>query len=453
MNARVLLVEDDREVRFGIRNYMASRDILLEEAACCASAIEAFEKRRPDVALVDQRLPDGEGVALIDKLSAIDSGVPVVVLTGHGSIELAVRAMRAGAFHFLTKPVELPSLEAILRRAINKRRSARERAAAGDSRKHAPFDPFRGSSAAIRTLREQAQRIVRSSSPKLLTGETGVGKGVLARWLHAEGPRADGPLVDLNCASLTRELLESELFGHERGAFTGATSAKPGLLEAATGGSLFLDEIGEMHATIQPKVLKVLEEGRVRRVGSLRDREISLHLIAATHRDLPDRARSGDFRADLYFRIATIPLRVPSLRERREDIPELAEHILSEITTREGVDELHLARDALSTLCAYQWPGNIRELRNVLECAHLLCDGREITRNHLRFAFEARAEGPVTEPPPKSALSLADAERRHIQAVLQRHGGRVDEAARTLGVPRSTLYYKLKKHGIVPSKI
>lgn len=453
MSERVLLVEDEAPVRFGISSYLSDRGIALEEAESCAAAVSAFRERRPDAAVLDHRLPDGDGIGLIAQLTAIDASVPVIVLTAHGSIDLAVQAMRAGASHFLTKPVNLQALESAVRRAIAEHRSRLTRRPGQTRRPDSPRDPFIGKSARILALREQALRVARSASPKLIQGETGAGKGVLARWLHAHGPRCEGELVDLNCASLTRDLLESELFGFERGAFTGAATAKPGLLEKASDGTLFLDEIGEMDLAIQPKILKALEEGRVRRLGAVSDREVRLHLVAATHKPLAQLAASGAFRSDLYFRVATIPLEVPPLRARREDIPVLAELMLEQLRAREGRPDLVLGPSALASLTAYDWPGNLRELRNVLECAVLLCDGAELSRSHLRFAFEARAERSDFVTGSGTDVSLADAERFHIERVLRQHDGRVEEAARALRIPRSTLYYKLKKHGIAASKI
>lgn len=451
MSYQVLLIEDDAAVRFGIRDFMSRKGIELREAVDCSGGLSSYRGARPDAAIVDHRLPDGEGVELIARLRSVDSTVPIIILTGHGSIDLAVRAMRAGASNFLTKPVELVALEHAIKRAVELAR-ARTEPADGASSLSLVVNPFAGQSAAVKKLEEDAHRIVKSTSPKLIVGETGAGKGVLARWLHANGPHAQGSFVDLNCATLSRELLESELFGHERGSFTGATAQKQGLLEAASRGTLFLDEIGEMDTTIQPKVLKALEEGRVRRLGSIRDHEVALHLVAATHRNLVDAVKEGSFRSDLYFRIATIPLEVPPLRKRLEDVPLLVNGILAELAKRENREQLPIGADAMNAILGYRWPGNIRELRNVLECAVLLSDSGEIDREHLRFAFEAKSRAPMSSAPPAS-LSLTDVERMHIERVLKQEGGCVEDAARALGVPRSTLYFKIKRHGIVPSKI
>jgi DNA-binding NtrC family response regulator len=280
----------------------------------------------------------------------------------------------------------------------------------------------------------------------LISGETGSGKGVLTRWLHAHGPRSEEPLVELNCAGLNRELLESELFGHERGAFTGATTARTGLFEAAHRGTLFLDEIGDMDPTVQPKLLKAIEEGTFRRVGDVRNRFVDVRLIAATHRDLYGLVADGRFREDLLFRINAVPLTVPPLRERPEDIPLIARWIIAERSACRGKS---LSADAVARLQAYRWPGNVRELRNVLERAAVLAPTDVLAAEDLLFD-----PAPARSPPEGEDASdtLERVERRHIERVLRAADGRVSVAAERLGVPRSTLYEKLKQHGIATSR-
>jgi DNA-binding NtrC family response regulator len=378
------------------------------------------------------------------RLKRIDPAVPLVILTAHGSIELAVQAVKEGAEQFLTKPVELASLHVILRRLLEARRDHRTKLAqwARDSRLEP--DPFFGSSPAIRQLAEQAERVLDSDSPILIQGATGTGKTVLARWLHRRSPRAEEAFVDLNCAGLNREFLESELFGHERGAFTGAVSSKPGLLEIGHRGTLFLDEVGDVHAEVQPKLLKVLEEKRFRRMGEVRDRVVDIRLITATHHDLPARVRDGTFRSDLYFRISTIPLRVPSLAERVEDIPVLGEHVMAQLRKELGRADARLSAAAQQSLRRYSWPGNIRELRNVLERAVLLCRSDQIEASDL--LFDSVLIGAAARP--ESNLTLQEVERRHIERVLREEHGHVERAARRLGVPRSTLYQKINRLGL-----
>jgi DNA-binding NtrC family response regulator len=280
--------------------------------------------------------------------------------------------------------------------------------------------------------------------PVLLSGETGTGKGVLARWLHEQGPRSPEAFVDLNCAGLSRELAESELFGHQRGSFTSANANKRGLLEIANHGTLFLDEIGDLDASVQPKLLKVLEERTYRRIGDTQTRNADVRLISATHRDLAEMADTGAFRNDLLFRINTVTIRLPALRERREDIAALADGVLQHLCRQQGRVAATLAPEALQTLVAYDWPGNIRELRNVLERALLFAKGGVIERNALRLdSRPLRAANNEVG----ALLSLEEIERRHIAAVMERVGGRVDDAAKVLEVPRSTLYVKLKRYG------
>jgi DNA-binding NtrC family response regulator len=300
----------------------------------------------------------------------------------------------------------------------------------------------------VRDLATLAERVAASDANVLITGATGTGKGVLARWLHHQGPRSDDPFVDLNCAGLSHDLLDSELFGHEKGAFTSAIKDKPGLLEMADHGTLFLDEIGDMALVVQAKLLKVLEEQRFRRLGSVRDRSVDLRLIAATHHDMPARVKAGAFRQDLYFRINTIQLHVPSLRERPEDIVPIATSLLRRLATDLGRPDVTLDASAERALSTYAWPGNVRELRNVLERALLLSDGRTLGVRDLRF------EGAASTGPggADASLTLRDAEVLHIERVLRELRGQVPAAAARLGVPKSSLYQKLKTYGIDASK-
>ncbi|MFP2897697.1 sigma-54-dependent transcriptional regulator [Corallococcus sp. 4LFB] len=328
---RILLVDDEPGVRLGMKGYLTQHGFDVAEATSVTEAQEGFRMHRPDVAVIDYRLPDGTALELLPRLKELDAAVPLVVLTGHGSIELAVQAVKEGAEQFLTKPLELAVLKVVLERLVAQRRE-RQRLAADRSRTaRTQVDPFLGNSAAIRALRDEAERVRDSDSPVLVTGETGSGKSVLARWLHEGGPRNEAPFVDLNCAALSKDLLDSELFGHEKGAFTSAVAAKQGLLEVADRGTLFLDEIGDMDVAVQPKLLKVLEEKRFRRLGDVKDRRVDVRLVAATHQDLQVAAREKRFRSDLYFRISTLILHVPPLRERAEDVPVLARHFLAEM--------------------------------------------------------------------------------------------------------------------------
>ena len=444
-----MVVDDESGVRFGIRDFLEQHGYEIEEADSCQDAQHLFRTSRPDIVVADYMLPDGTALDLLPRLREIDGNIPLLVLTAHGSIDLAVRAIKEGAEQFLTKPLELPTLLVILQRLLQKQRNYHKQLASKSRQVRQAVDPFIGTSAAIHTLAAQARKILSTESPILILGETGTGKGVLARWLHDNSPRAEEAFVDLNCAGLTRELLETELFGHEKGAFTSATASKQGLFEVAHRGTIFLDEVGDVDLQIQPKLLKVLEEKRFRRLGDVRDRQVDVRFIAATHQDIGQFVREKRFRDDLYFRISTIPLSFPSLRERVEDIPTLAQYMLDKVSADLGRGELRLDQGCIQALQAYAWPGNIRELRNVIERAVLLSDQKHITLNDLHFDGYTQVGAPFLD----SRLTLLELEKQHIERVLQEEHGRVEKAARRLGIPRSSLYQKIKKHQIPTSKV
>lgn len=444
MNNRILLVEDEPIARFGIRDFLAGRGFIVEEAEDVAGARTAFQTCRPDLVVLDYRLPDGDALGLLEELRALDPEIPVVLLTGHGSIDLAVKAMKEGAENFLTKPVELPALAIVLERALENRRNRRRQAARQSRRSREEIDPFAGTSPAIRDLAREASLALRSDGPILIQGETGSGKGVLARWLHELGPRRDEPFVDLNCAGLSREFLESELFGHARGAFTGAIQEKKGLFEVAHKGTLFLDEMGDLDPAVQPKVLKVIEDRRFRRLGEVMDRTADVFFVAATNHDLIRLVREGRFRSDLYFRISAMPIVVPPLRQRPEDIALLAGQVLSRLARELGRPGLRLSADSMDALRHHPWPGNIRELRNVIERAVLRAEGDEIHGAELSFSGSVG----VMQPADESALTLKQLEIRQIERALVEERGRVVNAARRLGIPRSTLYQKIREYAV-----
>jgi DNA-binding NtrC family response regulator len=445
----VLVVDDENTIRFAIRDYLDASGYEVAEAGSCAEAESAWRAFRPDVAVIDFQLPDGDALQLLSRIRPFDPDLPIVILTAHGSIDLAVRAIKEGADQFLTKPIELSALTVILGRMIENRRNHRKEAATRAREERNAPDPFLGESAAIRELAGQAARVLGSESPILLQGETGTGKGIFARWLHARGPRSQEPFVDLNSAGLSREFLESELFGHEKGAFTGAVTAKLGLFEVAHRGTMFLDEIGDVDLQVQPKLLKVLEERQFRRMGDIRDRHVDVRLIAATHHDLAELSRTGKFRSDLYFRVSAIPLNLPPLRERAQDIPVIARHLLSEMPGASQRGGVTISPEAEGVIKRYSWPGNIRELKNLLERALLFLDGKVLGRKDLRFDMGAT---PATADA-ESSLTLKDLERRHITRVLEEEKGNVEKSASRLGIPRSSLYEKIRRYGLVVSKV
>ena len=445
---RILIVDDEPAVRFGIRDFLELQGYEVDEAETCQEARHLFGNSRPDIVIADYMLPDGTALDLLPRLKEIDSEIPLLVLTGHGSIDLAVKAIKEGAEQFLTKPIEMSALQVILQRLLETQRKHHKHLASTSRRVRKAIDPFIGTSAAIRSLAVQAGKILTTESPILILGETGSGKGVLARWLHENSPRAEEAFVDLNCAGLSRELLETELFGHQKGAFTSATSSKQGLFEVAHRGTVFLDEVGDVDLQIQPKLLKVLEDKRFRRVGGLRDQQVDVRLIAATHQDIGQLVRQKKFRDDLYFRISTIPLSFPPLRNRIDDIPVVAQYLLDKVSTDLGRGQIELEEDCLKALQAYAWPGNVRELRNVIERAVLLSEGKSVSLKDLNFEGHANVGAPTLD----SRLTLLELEKQHIQRVLEEERGRVEKAANRLGIPRSSLYQKIKKHQIPVTK-
>jgi len=440
---RVLLVDDEAVIRSAIRKFLTAAGFDVTEAENRASAQLKLRSFRPDAAIVDYKLPDGTALDLLPQLRAIDDSMAIIVLTAHATIDLAVAAMKEGADQFLTKPVELPSLLAILQRSLDTHRNLQSDRAGKNKTEKNTLDPFAGSSRAIMELQADVHRIMGSDRPVLIQGETGTGKGVLANWIHAHSRRKQEAFVDLNCAGLSKELLESELFGHERGAFTGAVQPKQGLLDLAHRGTLFLDEIGDIDMQVQPKLLKVLEEKQYRRLGDVKQRFADVRLLAATHHDLGIAVREKRFREDLYFRNNTIVLRLPPLRERPEDIPALADDLATRVAHDMGHPPVKLTDGAIHALQTGHWRGNVRELKNVLERTLLMSDGSEIRRNDLRFEQQA-SNGAAAD----MSLTLTEVEARHIAGVLKEEGGSVEKAAKRLGITRNTLYYKMRKHGL-----
>jgi DNA-binding NtrC family response regulator len=437
------VIDDEPAIRFGLRDFLEHHEYDVVEADSCAAGRKAFREAVPDAVILDYSLRDGTALELLPGFRAEDPSAAIVVLTAHGSIDLAVRAIKEGAEQFLTKPVELPALLVIIERALEHQRNSKVRVAGSRRDTRDALEPFPGSSAAMRRLEHDARVAIEAGSPILLLGETGTGKGVLARWIHRHGRRSAEPFIDINCAGLSRELLESELFGHEKGAFTGAVSAKPGLLEAAHRGTLFLDEIGDMDPAIQARLLKVLEEQRFRRVGDIKERRVDVRLISATHHDVEARVKNGTFRSDLFYRIGALPLRVPPLRERRDDIGALASDLVARLAADVGRPGARLTASAVELLTSWDWPGNIRELRNVLERALLVARGSAIDPGALSLGGPATPAAAEEEFPLE--LSLEDMERRHIERVLRHHDGHVERTAVALGMSRSTLYQRIKK--------
>jgi DNA-binding NtrC family response regulator len=440
----ILIVEDDIRQRALLGEFLSANSLKALTAGNCLEAEHICRTHRPDAAILDYELPDGNALDLMTRLKTIDPSLPIIILTGQGSIQRAVEAVKLGADQFLTKPVDLATLNVLLQRSLANHQIRQVQLA--DKRRGYPHvpDPFVGKSARIQKLAEVAHKVLNTNSPVLIQGTTGSGKGVLARWLHQNGPRAEWPFVDLNCAGLSKELLETELFGHEKGAFTGAVQNKVGLLEIGHKGTIFLDEITDLDLQVQPKLLKVLEEKHFRRLGDVRERFVDVRLIAATNRDFREHVRQKIFRNDLYFRISAISLSVPSLHERVEDIPILARQLLDHVSADLGVHSVEISDEAMRYLQSYPWPGNIRELRNILERAVLLGDQKLLTAKDLHFDMRVDTD----RIDDGAIATLDEVERTHIARALRILGGQVPEAAKRLGIPRSSLYNKIKQYRI-----
>ncbi|HYD52889.1 MAG TPA: sigma-54 dependent transcriptional regulator [Gemmatimonadaceae bacterium] len=452
MSRSILLVDDDPRILSSLGLHFEGRDWSVRCALDGRTGAELYEREAADLVITDLDMPGLTGMQLVELLRARDPDATVLVLTGHGDIETAVRALHAGAENFLTKPVDFAHLDAAAERAHEKarlRQRTRFLAAAGG-----PPLAALGQSPAMQALAQQINALALGTAPVLLGGETGTGKGWVAQQLHAVSPRAAEPFVEVNCAGLSAAFLDSELFGHERGAFTDAKQSRRGLFEVADRGTLFLDEIGDLAPELQPKLLKVLESQRFRRLGGSREIEVDVRLVAATHVDLREAVRTGRFREDLYYRLAVLPLHLPPLRERGPvEVADLAHRMLAELRARQARGPQRFTDEALDRLCRYPWPGNIRELRNVLERVLLLAsDADAIRLVHLPpevrgdDALAARLERSI----PDDDFSLASAERRQIVRALAHFEGNRAQAARALGVTRATLYAKIKLYTLEP---
>jgi DNA-binding NtrC family response regulator len=446
---RVMVVDDDAVLRKLLADQIARMGFETAPAASGEEALGALSKSDFDVVLLDIRMPGLSGLDTLREIRKLEDAPEVIMLTADTSLGTGIEAMRLGAYDYLTKPATLDEIEAVVRKADEKRRLVRQNASLRDAVRPAAEDAqsaliFR--SKAMEDLVALAESAARADSTVVITGESGTGKDVLARFIHARSARADAPVISVNCAALPEPLFESEFFGHERGAFTGATATKRGLIEAADGSTLFLDEVGEMPAQIQVKLLRFLEEGRFRRVGSTRDRESDVRVVAATNRNLADDVRQGRFRADLFYRLNVISLHVPPLRQRREDIPALVEHFLAVFRERFRRPALELSEESRRRLSAYDWPGNVRELRNCLERAAALATADLIEADQVLPAAAKGAEGGKAAPPSAAPATLDELERQHILRVLEESGGNRERAAAILGISARTLYRKLREY-------
>ena len=465
MTKSVLIVEDDEILANNIRVYLQRDGWEVAVSSSVERALTMLETVRPDVVVTDYMLPGKNGLDLLREVIAMDPQIKVVMVTGEGSIQVAVDAIRMGAHDYVGKPVVLAELKLLLERALdavrvektlsfyrsNQARGSGVEALLGESR------PIRRMKDTIYQIIETESRIADGELPTvLITGETGTGKELVARALHFDGLRREGPFVEVNCASIPYTLMETELFGHERGAFSDAKERKMGLVEAAEGGTLFLDEIGEVDFSMQAKLLKLLEERMVRRIGSVRERKVNVRIIAATNQDLEKMVREGRFRADLYFRLRIITLHIAPLREREKDVLLLARYFLAFYGRRYGKKDLEFTREAEAMLLKHAWPGNVRELRNALDQTVLLTRERAILVESLAIYAPVQSEDETSLPVQSGAAiaaqnqgaTLADVEREMVTQTLDKTDWNVSKAARILGLSRDMLRTRMEKYNL-----
>ncbi len=451
MREKVLVVDDEKLVRTSLQKELAAEGYGVVSAENGLGAISVMEEEGPDLVLLDLKLPDLDGIEVLKRMREIDKSVTVLIITAHGSIDTAIAAIRAGAYDYLTKPFDLETVLLSIRQGLEASTLKKEVAYFRD-RENVRYGLHRiiGESPALREVREKIRHIARSeASTVLLQGESGTGKDLVARVIHMESSRSASPLVEINCSTLQETLVESELFGHERGAFTDAKSRKAGLLETANRGTLYLDEIADMNPVLQAKLLSAIENKRFRRLGGVKDILVDIRFIAATNKDLATAVQRGEFRRDLFYRLKVFPIVLPPLRERMSDLSLLVDSFLDELRKEFRKQIRGLSPEAGRLLGKYPWPGNLRELRNVLERAFILCEEERIEVEHLPPELLSPASPGMEESSlfklPPEGISLAAVEHDLIRQALEISGGNQVRAARLLGVSRDVLRYRMKK--------
>ena len=443
----VLVAEDDPRTRESLSRAVTQFGYRVVAAANGAEALALVQKECVDVVLTDLRMPGVDGMALLERVRAESPDAIVIILTAFGTVDRAVEAMKQGAYDFLTKPIHLDKLELVLQHALEARRLVREnRELKLRLRETSGLKQLLGEATAMQRLKEAIQQVAATDATVLILGETGTGKELVAHAIHEGGPRADRPFVKVSCAALPEGLLESELFGHERGAFTGACEQRKGRFELAHGGTLFLDEVGDMSPQTQAKLLRVLQEQEFERVGGTKTIRVDVRLIAATNRDLEGLAAEGAFREDLYYRLKVVPIRVPALRERPEDVPVLVAHFLRASAERWRKPVAEVTGEALALLCRYAWPGNVRELQHVVESILVFSRGDPIAEGDLPPAVRGEDQGDSGDRAPRA--TLRELERQAVARTLLATGGNRRKAAAILGIGLKTLYRKIQEFGL-----
>ena len=445
MSAKVLVVDDEESIRFGLTRLLGQAGYECFSAGTASEGFRVFSEQNPAIILLDLRLPDMQGLDFLRKLKEIDNYVSIIIMTAYGTIETAVSALKSGAENFLTKPVDPDGLLIQIRKTLEQQETQRRSDYLQMQQESRAAEYFVGKSEKFRKVHEFVRLLAKNDSTVLVLGETGTGKGLYARMIHNLSPRAQNNFVEINCAGISRELLESELFGYDKGAFTGAVGNKSGLFELANGGTLFLDEIGEMQLDVQAKLLKVIEDKRFRRLGGVQEKVVDVRLIAASNRDLAAEVQRRNFREDLFYRLNVINLRIPSLRDLKEDILSMAEYFLSATCHKQGKRIDGFTETARHAILNYSWPGNIRELINLIERSVILSNRMEIDASDLALPQQSKNAMPT---PGAELGSLDELEKEHIQRVLSATQNNLSRAADILGITRATLYSKIKRYNL-----
>jgi len=443
----ILVVDDEEIVRDSLASWLEEDGYHVDAAPDGPTALAKLAQQPYNILLVDLKMPGMDGLQVLAQAKSLQPDTPVIIITAYATVDTAVQAMKQGAYDYLVKPFEPEELSLLVGKLTNAQALRRENVLLRKAlRRQFEFKDMVSKSPKVEAVFELARTAAKSNSTVLILGESGTGKELLARAIHAESPRRDGPFVGVSCVALTETLLESELFGYEKGAFTGAVGSARGKFEIAAAGTLFLDEIGDISLKLQLDLLRVLDTREFRRVGGSQLVKVDVRIIAATNRDLKKLVESGTFREDLYYRLNVIPVTVPPLRERKEDIPLLADHFLAQFRIEMRKPLEAVSAEALEILMAHDWPGNVRELRNVLERGAVLARGPIITSMELELVPPAPSPTPSGSPEP--ADSLREVERRHIVSILRHHNWNITRSAKALGIDRVTLYNKIKRYQI-----
>ncbi len=457
---RIVIVDDDAEMRSLLQDFFVGEGYHVNCFPLASAALDALGKNGAlasdqgegdiDVIISDIKMPQMDGLEFTTKVQALRPEIPMILMTAFGSIETAIEALQKGAFHYVVKPLKLAEMKVNVERAIEHRNLQRDNTALRQAvKRNWSLGNVIGKSASMKAVFDLVSRVSQATANVLITGESGTGKEMVARAIHESGPRSNKPFVAINCTAIPENLLESELFGHAKGSFTGAIQRKRGLFEEAEGGTLFLDEIGDMNVQLQSKLLRVIQERKVRAVGDNITKDVDVRIVAATHKDLKLAMKEGRFRDDLYYRLSVIPIVIPPLRQRPEDIPLLAEHFLKKYAATNNLKVTGFTKRAVAKLTSLKWEGNVRELENMIERAVVLCTGSLIDAADIPTPDTESAEG-FFSGATGDFPTVTQLEERYIKLVLEKTGGRKDKAAQILGMNRRTLYRKEREYGLIP---